>query len=191
MEIRNDDGDTPLMLAVRSDHTAVVDALCKRGCNMHTHGFDNVDPIEYAMNKRNLFLSDVLMKHERQHLNSTGSMPIDNNNNVNNSNNNNVSNNSNLPLASTISHTSSIKTTANNHHLTSIDENKIENDYQPPKLPLLDNNKRNSLTSMLHQQQEEHQKLEQHKLKEQDQQQQQQQEQQQQQSPNDSVFHSD
>ncbi len=33
---------------------------------MHTHGFDNVDPIEYAINKRNLYLSDVLMKHERQ-----------------------------------------------------------------------------------------------------------------------------
>ena len=68
MEIKNDDGDTPLMLAVRSDHPAVVDVLCKHGCNMHTHGFDNIEPIDYAMNKRNLYLSDVLMKHERQHI---------------------------------------------------------------------------------------------------------------------------
>ncbi len=181
MEIKNDDGDTPLMLAVRSDHSAVVDALCKRGCNMRAHGFDNVDPIEYAMNKRNLFLSDVLMKHERQQINSAGSMPVDNNNNSNNNTNNNSS-----PLSSTNSQTSSIKTTANNQHLTSIDENKNENDDQVPRLPLLDSdsNKRNSLTSMLHQQQEEHQKLEQHKLQEQ-------QQQQQPQSPNDSVFHSD
>lgn len=67
MEVRNDDGDTPLMLAVRSDHPEVVDALCKRGCDMHTHGFDNIDPIDYAINKRNLILSDVLMKHERHH----------------------------------------------------------------------------------------------------------------------------
>jgi len=147
---------------------------------MHTHGFDNIDPIEYAMNKRNLFLSDVLMKHERQHLNSTGSIPIDNNNNQVISNNNN-----NSQLVSTISHASSIKNT-NNHHLTSIDENKNETDFQSPKLPLLDTNmnKRNSLTSMLHQQQEEHQKLEEQK-------QQEQQQQQLQQSPNDSVFHSE
>lgn len=52
------------MLAVRSEHAAVVDLLCKRGCNMHTHGFDNIEPIDYAINKRNLYLSDVLMKHE-------------------------------------------------------------------------------------------------------------------------------
>lgn len=68
LEIKNEDGDTALMLAVRSDHPAVVDVLCKHGCNMHTHGFDNIEPIDYAMNKRNLYLSDVLMKHERQHL---------------------------------------------------------------------------------------------------------------------------
>lgn len=68
MEIKNDDGDTALMLAVRSDHPAVVDVLCKHGCNMHTHGFDNIEPIDYAMNKRNLYLSDVLMKHERQNI---------------------------------------------------------------------------------------------------------------------------
>lgn len=70
MEVKNEDSDTPLILAVRSDHPAVVDFLCKRGCNMHAHGFDNIDPIDYAINKRNLFLSDVLMKHERLHLNS-------------------------------------------------------------------------------------------------------------------------
>ena len=54
------------MLAVRSEHASVVDLLCKRGCNMHTHGFDNVEPIEYAINKRNLYLSDILIQHERQ-----------------------------------------------------------------------------------------------------------------------------
>lgn len=58
------------MLAVRSDHPSVVDVLCKHGCNMHTHGFDNIEPIDYAINKRNLYLSDVLMKHERQHIGS-------------------------------------------------------------------------------------------------------------------------
>ena len=68
MEVKNDDGDTALMLAVRSDHPAVVDVLCKHGCDMHTHGFDNIEPIDYAMNKRNLYLSDVLMKHERQNI---------------------------------------------------------------------------------------------------------------------------
>lgn len=67
LETKNEDGDTPLMLAVRSDHPEVVDALCKRGCDMHTHGFDNIDPIDYALSKRNLYLSDVLLKHERQH----------------------------------------------------------------------------------------------------------------------------
>ena len=67
LEAKNDDGDTPLMLAVRSDHPEVVDTLCKRGCDMHTHGFDNIEPIDYALSKRNLYLSDVLMKHERQH----------------------------------------------------------------------------------------------------------------------------
>lgn len=71
LEAKNEDGDTPLMLAVRSDHAEVVDALCKRGCNMHTHGFDNIEPIDYALNKRNLYVSDVLMKHERQHIHLT------------------------------------------------------------------------------------------------------------------------
>ena len=82
-EIKNDDGDTPLMLAVRSEHAAVVDLLCKRGCNLHTHGFDNIDPIDYAINKRNLFLSDVLMKHERQQLNSAPSGNDDSHKQVN------------------------------------------------------------------------------------------------------------
>ena len=71
--MKNEDGDTPLMLAVRSEHAAVVDLLCQRGCNMHAHGFDDIDPLDYALNKRNLYLSDVLMKHERQHLNSVSS----------------------------------------------------------------------------------------------------------------------
>lgn len=81
MEIKNDDGDTPLMLAVRSDHPAVVDVLCKRGCDMHTQGFDNIEPIDYAINKRNLYLSDVLMKHERQH-NYTGNVDSNHNQQV-------------------------------------------------------------------------------------------------------------
>jgi ankyrin repeat protein len=63
-ETKNDDGDTPLMLAVRSEHAAVVDAMCKRGCDMHTSGFDHIEPIDYAKTKRNLYLSDVLTKHE-------------------------------------------------------------------------------------------------------------------------------
>ena len=53
------------MLAVRSEKTDLVDLLCKRGCNMRVQGFDHVEPIEYAINKRNLYMSDVLMKHER------------------------------------------------------------------------------------------------------------------------------
>jgi hypothetical protein len=53
---------------------------------MHTHGFDNIDPIDYAINKRNLYLSDVLMKHERQHFNSASSNEGGNNNTGNNSN---------------------------------------------------------------------------------------------------------
>ena len=73
LEVKNEDGDTPLMLAVRSEHAAVVDLLCQRGCNMHAHGFDDIDPLDYALNKRNLYLSDVLLKHERQHLNSVSS----------------------------------------------------------------------------------------------------------------------
>lgn len=63
-EIKNDDGDTALMLAVRSEHAAVVDALCKRGCDLHAQGFDNIDPLDYAKNKKNLYLSDVLLKHD-------------------------------------------------------------------------------------------------------------------------------
>ena len=74
LEVKNDDGDTPLMLAVRSEHPAVVDLLCKRGCNMHAHGFDDIDPSDYAINKRNLYLSDVLMRHERQNLSSSTSV---------------------------------------------------------------------------------------------------------------------
>lgn len=89
-EVKNEDGDTPLMLAVRSEHAHVVDLLCKRGCNIHTHGFDNIDPIDYAINKHNIILSDVLMKHERQNLNSSSSV-ISNDNALNNSHNKNNS----------------------------------------------------------------------------------------------------
>ena len=96
MEVKNEDGDTPLMLAVRSDQPAVVDFLCKRGCNMHTHGFDNIDPIDYAINKRNLFLSDVLMKHERLHLNSPQTSINEHNNNSNISNSQTKSHNKNF-----------------------------------------------------------------------------------------------
>ena len=67
MEARNNDGDTALMLAVRSEHTPVVDLLCQRGCNIHTTGFDKIEPLNYALNKRNRYMSDVLMKHERTH----------------------------------------------------------------------------------------------------------------------------
>jgi ankyrin repeat protein len=63
-ELKNEDGDTPLMLAVRSEHSAVVDAMCKRGCDLHTPGFDNLEPIDYAKTKKNLYLSDMLSKHE-------------------------------------------------------------------------------------------------------------------------------
>ena len=54
------------MLAVRSEHSALVDLLCKHGCNRHVLGFDHIDPIDYAINKRNQYLSDVLLKHERK-----------------------------------------------------------------------------------------------------------------------------
>jgi len=74
LEARNDDDDTPLMLAVRAEHPAVADFLCTKGCNLHVSGFDKMDPISYAMSKRNLYMSDVLIKHEsRQNLNSTSS----------------------------------------------------------------------------------------------------------------------
>ena len=43
---------------------AVVDALCKRGSNVHAPGFDSIGPIDYALNKKNAYLSDVLMKHD-------------------------------------------------------------------------------------------------------------------------------
>ena len=66
LEVKNDDGDTPLMLAVRSEHSNLVDLLCKYGCNRHVIGFDHIDPIDYAINKRNQYLSDVLLKHERK-----------------------------------------------------------------------------------------------------------------------------
>ncbi len=63
-ELKNEDGDTALMLAVRTEHSAVVDAMCKRGCDLHTSGFDNIKPMDYAKNKKNLYLSDMLSKHE-------------------------------------------------------------------------------------------------------------------------------
>ena len=66
LEAKNDDGDTPLMLAVRSEHSNLVDLLCKYGCNRHVLGFDHIDPIDYAIGKRNQYLSDVLLKHERK-----------------------------------------------------------------------------------------------------------------------------
>jgi ankyrin repeat protein len=89
MELKNEDGDTPLMLAVRSNQLGVVDMLCKRGCNLHTQGFDHMEPIDYAINKHNLFISDVLMKHERQHLNSASSSINESSNNNNNNHNHN------------------------------------------------------------------------------------------------------
>lgn len=67
MEAKNEDGDTPLMLATRSNYLEVVDTLCKRGCDMHAHGFENIEPIDYAVSKRNLYLTDVLMKHGGPH----------------------------------------------------------------------------------------------------------------------------
>ena len=53
------------MLAVRSEHSAVVDLLCKHGCNRHAVGFDKIDPIDYAISKRNQYVSDILLKHDR------------------------------------------------------------------------------------------------------------------------------
>jgi ankyrin repeat protein len=64
LEARNDDDDTPMILAVRSEHSAIVDYLCSKGSDVHTVGFDKMDPISYSMNKRNLYMSDVLIKHE-------------------------------------------------------------------------------------------------------------------------------
>ena len=58
MERKNEDGDTALMLAVRSEHLSIVDTLCKRGCSV-SH-----DSVDYAKNKRNLYLSDMLLKHQ-------------------------------------------------------------------------------------------------------------------------------
>jgi len=75
MDEKNDDGDTPLMLAVRSNHADVVNSLCKKGSNLKT---GNVDPLEYAMNQHNSFLSDVLIKHEGKNANQ-----FDENNNEN------------------------------------------------------------------------------------------------------------
>ncbi len=81
MESKNEDGDTALMLAVRSEHTAVVDTLCKRGCQVHT------DSIEYAKNKRNLYLSDVLLKHHTASNTSLSSPLASDSLNQNNNNN--------------------------------------------------------------------------------------------------------
>lgn len=82
MEIKNEDGDTALMLAVRSEHSAVIDALCKRGCDIHTSGFENVGPIDYAKNKKNLYLSDVLMKHDARQNSLTGGLLTDKKNSI-------------------------------------------------------------------------------------------------------------
>jgi ankyrin repeat protein len=75
LEARNDDNDTPMMLAVRAEHPAIVDFLCSKGSDLHTMGYDKIDPISYAMNKRNLYMSDVLIKHEsRKNFSSTSSL---------------------------------------------------------------------------------------------------------------------
>lgn len=119
------------MLAVRSEHPNVVDLLCKRGSDMHTHGFDNVDPIEYAINKRNLYLSDVLMKHERQissQMSSTSSSSTEH------------SNNSSVQLS---------LTAATPHAL--IKQSAVKEDF----------NSNSSLTGLLQQKQEEHLRQEQ------------------------------
>lgn len=54
------------MLAVRSEHSSIVDLLCRHGCNRHTIGFDKIDPIDYAISKRNQYVSDILLKHDRK-----------------------------------------------------------------------------------------------------------------------------
>jgi ankyrin repeat protein len=172
MEKKNNDGDTPLMVAVRAEHANVVDLLCKHGCDIHTHGFDNIEPMQYAINKRNLYMSDVLMKHERQnpHVSTSPGVPptiYENPVNVSSSN------------ASDSNLTSSIATAINNNAPSPTSRVDVNNNLKPNL----------SLSSLLQQQQEMH---------EQQQQQQQQKQSQQQQEQYDSlnttqenVFHSD
>ena len=105
--------------------------LCKRGSNMHTHGFDNVDPIEYAINKRNLYVSDVLMKHQLS---------------TQMSNNGETTNNTN-----TTTNTTTTTTTSPTHAVTT-SHPMIKNNNDSA----IDFNSNVSLTSLLHQQQEEH-----------------------------------
>lgn len=127
------------MLAVRSEHTSVVDLLCKRGCNMHTHGFDNIDPVEYAINKRNLYLSEVLMKHERQFSQTSAgsevpSSPLSNQSTTS-------------PTATTTTAAAAIGSTSNQQILRKKDS--LNDDF----------NSNVSLTGLLHKQQEEHNRI--------------------------------
>jgi hypothetical protein len=98
---------------------------------MHTHGFDNVDPIEYAINKRNLYLSDVLMKHERQL--STQ-----------------MSNSGETTTTNTTTTATTHTTTTANHPMI---KNKNNNNNDDSAIDFSSNI---SLTGLLHQQQEEH-----------------------------------
>jgi ankyrin repeat protein len=95
MEIKNDDEDTPLMLAVRSEHSSVVDLLCQRGCDVHTQGFDRIQPIDYAVNKRNMYLSEMLLKHERRQSSNSSSTGQINNSSLNRQSSGHYSNTSN------------------------------------------------------------------------------------------------
>ena len=158
MEIKNDDGDTPLMLAVRSDHTDVVNTLCKRGCNMHTHGFDNIDPIEYAVSKRNLYLSDVLMKHEqeRQHLSTASTSSLEHSLSSGAGNNNAGSANlSSLSGGLNSSGGSGSKPSQSNQTQVKDILNKDDEDYKHTALKNVP-----SLTTMLRQQQDDYNQIE-------------------------------
>jgi hypothetical protein len=119
------------MLAVRSEHSAVVDLLCKHGCDMHAHGFDNIDPIDYAINKRNLYLFDVLMRHERQNLASSSIS--------------NDGSNSTLNTSTTIVTTP----TSTNHNQNHLENNNNDNELKSSI----------SLTSLIQEQQNIHNKL--------------------------------
>lgn len=134
MEAKNDDGDTPLMLATRSNYLEVVDTLCKRGCNMHAHGFENIEPIDYALSKRNLYLTEVLMKHGGQHTTTSPTTTT--------------------TTATTKSSSPSPSTSAAAPIMTSIPKPN-PNEDDPVKQTLTEN--RESLTGLLLEQQEAHQ----------------------------------
>lgn len=92
---------------------------------MHTHGFDNIDPIDYAINKRNLFLSDVLMKHERQQL-SSASSNISNDghqHSLNNSQHNNQASTESTPITQNTTNNNS-----NNHQPQSLNDSVFQSD---------------------------------------------------------------